>query len=80
MSMLERRRVSKVYGHGTAGVHALADVSLSVDEGSMVAVMVMGPSGSGKNTLARVRAAIPPQPQYTEAAVMRAAHRQRAEM
>ena len=27
MSMLELRRVSKVYGQGTAGVHALADVS-----------------------------------------------------
>ncbi len=49
MSMLERHRVSKVYGQGTAGVHALADVSLPVDEGSMVAVM--GPGGSGKSTL-----------------------------
>jgi hypothetical protein len=28
MSMLELRRVSKVYGQGTAQVHALADVSL----------------------------------------------------
>ncbi len=37
MSMLELRRVSKVYRQGTAGVHALADVSLPVDEGSMVA-------------------------------------------
>jgi hypothetical protein len=27
MSMLELRRVSKVYGQGTAGVHALADQS-----------------------------------------------------
>jgi putative ABC transport system ATP-binding protein len=49
MSMLQLRRVSKVYGQGTAGVPALADVSLSVDEGSMVAVM--GPGGSGKSTL-----------------------------
>jgi ABC-type methionine transport system ATPase subunit len=34
MSMLELRRVSEVYGQRTAGVHALADVSLSVDEGA----------------------------------------------
>ena len=45
MSMLELRRVSKVYGQGTAAVHALADVSLPVDEGSMVAMI--GPSGLG---------------------------------
>jgi putative ABC transport system ATP-binding protein len=49
MSMLELRRVSKVYGQGAAQVHALDRVSLSVDEGAMVAVM--GPSGSGKSTL-----------------------------
>ena len=49
MSMLELRRVSKVYGHGAAEVHALDRVTLSVDEGAMVAVM--GPSGSGKSTL-----------------------------
>jgi putative ABC transport system ATP-binding protein len=49
MSMLELRQVSKVYGQGTGQVHALDRVSLSVDEGSMVAVM--GPSGSGKSTL-----------------------------
>jgi putative ABC transport system ATP-binding protein len=49
MSMLELRRVSKVYGQGAGQVHALDGVSLSVDEGAMVAVM--GPSGSGKSTL-----------------------------
>jgi putative ABC transport system ATP-binding protein len=49
MSMLELRRVSKVYGRGAAEVHALAGVSLSVEAGAMVAVM--GPSGSGKSTL-----------------------------
>jgi putative ABC transport system ATP-binding protein len=49
MSILELRRVSKVYGQGAAEVHALDRVTLSVDEGAMVAVM--GPSGSGKSTL-----------------------------
>ncbi|HUB41483.1 MAG TPA: ABC transporter ATP-binding protein [Streptosporangiaceae bacterium] len=49
MSMLELQRVSKIYGQGAAEVHALDRVTLSVDEGAMVAVM--GPSGSGKSTL-----------------------------
>jgi putative ABC transport system ATP-binding protein len=49
MTVLELRDITKVYGSGAAEVHALHGVSLSVDAGSMVAVM--GPSGSGKSTL-----------------------------
>ncbi len=49
MSMLELRRVSKSYGQGDAEVHALREVTLTAEEGEMVAVM--GPSGSGKSTL-----------------------------
>jgi putative ABC transport system ATP-binding protein len=41
--------VTKVYGEGLNQVHALSDIILSVEEGSLVAVM--GASGSGKSTL-----------------------------
>lgn len=49
MSYLELRKVSKSYGEGATEVHAIQDVDLLVERGSLVAVM--GPSGSGKSTL-----------------------------
>ena len=49
MTVLELTNVSKSYGEGSAKVTALARVSLSVESGTMVAVM--GPSGSGKSPL-----------------------------
>jgi putative ABC transport system ATP-binding protein len=49
MSFLELHKVTKVYGAGHTEVDALREVNLSVDAGSLVAVM--GSSGSGKTTL-----------------------------
>ena len=49
MSYLELRGVSKTHGQEPNEVHALSDINLSVDAGSLVAVM--GASGSGKSTL-----------------------------
>jgi len=59
MSVLEMRRVSRTYGLGAAEVHALCDIDLSVDAGTMVAVM--GPSGSGKSTLLTIAGSLEEQ-------------------
>ena len=47
--IVEARAIQKIYGAGTAAVHALSAVDLSVERGEMVAIM--GPSGCGKTTL-----------------------------
>ena len=47
-ALIELIGVTKVYGTGSAAVHALGGVDLGIVQGEFVAVM--GPSGSGKST------------------------------
>jgi putative ABC transport system ATP-binding protein len=48
-TLIEARRISKVYTVGEQTVRALDDVSLTIGLGEFVAIM--GPSGSGKSTM-----------------------------
>lgn len=56
MSLLEVKSISKIYGKGNNAVHALKDVSFSVDKGEYIAIV--GESGSGKSTLLNIIGAL----------------------
>ena len=52
MALIETQKLAKLYDVGDEGVHALANVSITIEKGEFVAIM--GPSGSGKSTFMNI--------------------------
>lgn len=52
MEILRVEHLNKIYGSGDTAVHALDDVSFTVEKGEFVEIV--GPSGSGKSTLMHI--------------------------
>ena len=52
MSLIRLTGVSRLYQMGTETIHALRDITLTIERGEYVAIM--GPSGSGKSTLMNI--------------------------
>ena len=52
MNIIELKNVNKYYGEEESRQHVLKNISLTVKEGEMVAII--GPSGSGKSTLLNI--------------------------
>jgi putative ABC transport system ATP-binding protein len=55
-TVVELDHLSKTYRRGAAEVHALTDVTLTLDAGDLV--VMLGPSGSGKTTMLNIVGAI----------------------
>ncbi len=56
MSSIIANQLGKTYGQGSGMVHAMADVSFTIDSGEFVGIM--GESGAGKSTLLSVLGAM----------------------
>ncbi len=56
MTLIESKKVTKVYKLGMTTVHALRGVSSQIEKGDFI--VIVGPSGSGKSTLMHILGAL----------------------